>query len=66
VVSSAGLNGTVYAEFDHSFPSGIVVPILSSADSGTFGDVTLTQGAMNSFGIIPVGKLDLIVDIYVR
>ncbi|KAG5643299.1 hypothetical protein DXG03_001226 [Asterophora parasitica] len=67
VVSSAGLNGTVYATFDQKFTKPVVVPILGSKNSGTFGNVKLTKGVEASLDIIPYGVLDLIkTDIYVR
>ncbi|KAF8079241.1 hypothetical protein FPV67DRAFT_106037 [Lyophyllum atratum] len=67
VVSSAGVNGTVYATFDQKFSNGVVVPPFGTKNSGTFGNVLLTQGIDASLGIIPLGVLDLIrTDIYVR
>ncbi|KAG5639644.1 hypothetical protein H0H81_008805 [Sphagnurus paluster] len=67
VVSTAGINGTVYAKFDQTFAKPLVVPILGTANSGTFGNVLLTQGIDASLGIIPLGVLDLIkTDVYVR
>lgn len=67
VVSSAGINGTVYATFDHKFPGGFVVPPLKTNNSGTVDNVLLTQGAMASLDIIPLGVLDLIkTDVYLR
>lgn len=68
----ATLIGTVFATFDQSFPlssanGSFIVPIFGSANSGTFGNVTLTQGALASLAIIPAGELDLInVDVYLR
>ncbi|KAG6856764.1 hypothetical protein H0H87_000942 [Tephrocybe sp. NHM501043] len=59
VVSSAGLNGTVYATFDHTFSTPFVIPILGTKNSGTFGNVQLTQGIDASLAIIPEAKLDL-------
>ncbi|KAG6878030.1 hypothetical protein C0993_000570 [Termitomyces sp. T159_Od127] len=66
VVSSAGLNGTVYAAFDHTFSTPFVIRPLGTANSGIFGNVTLVQGAMASLGIIPVGALDLKTDVFIR
>ncbi|KAF8167267.1 hypothetical protein B0H34DRAFT_681198 [Crassisporium funariophilum] len=67
VVSSAGLNGTVYATFDQTFEKPVVVGIGKTVNSGTFGNVLLVQGALNSLDIIPLGVLDLInTDVYVR
>jgi len=67
VVSSAGINSTVYATFDQTFSTPVVVPALGKANSGTFGNVLLTQGALDSLNIIPLGYLDLLnVDVYLR
>ncbi|GLB43655.1 hypothetical protein LshimejAT787_1401670 [Lyophyllum shimeji] len=66
VVSSAGLNGTVYATFDHTFAGGVVLPPFGTKNSGTFGNVTLTQGIDASLGIIPFQVLDLTTDVYIR
>ncbi|KAG6878943.1 hypothetical protein C0992_006380, partial [Termitomyces sp. T32_za158] len=67
VVSSAGLNGTVFAEFDHAFSTPFVIKPLGTANSGIFGNVSLPQGVMASLGIIPVGALDLLnTDVFVR
>ncbi|KAF5385073.1 hypothetical protein D9615_000990 [Tricholomella constricta] len=67
VVSSAGLNGTVYATFDQTFTTPVVVPILGTKNSGTFGNVKLVQGIEASLDIIPFGVLDLIkTDVYLR
>ncbi|KAJ7135314.1 hypothetical protein C8R46DRAFT_1139232 [Mycena filopes] len=67
VVSTAGINDTEYASFDHTFAKGLVVPPLGKAISPIVPNVTLTQGAIASLDIIPLGYLDLLnVDIYVR
>ncbi|KAJ7157230.1 hypothetical protein C8R46DRAFT_1225836 [Mycena filopes] len=42
VVSTAGINDTEYASFDHTFAKGLVVPPLGKA---IVPNVTLTQGA---------------------
>ncbi|KAI0033833.1 hypothetical protein K488DRAFT_69593 [Vararia minispora EC-137] len=55
----AGVNGTVFANFTQSFQH-FVVPPLGTANSGTFGNVLLTQGAVASLDIIPLGELDII------
>ncbi|KAF9479403.1 hypothetical protein BDN70DRAFT_691519 [Pholiota conissans] len=58
--TDAGLNGTTFLTFQHSFPSpGLIVPALGSANSGNIDGVTLPQGALATFGIIPSQKLDL-------
>ena len=67
MVSAAGLNGTTYATFDHTFDKPLVVKPLGTANSGSVPKVLLTQGALASLDIIPVGKLDLIsTDVYLR
>ncbi|KAJ7117072.1 hypothetical protein C8R44DRAFT_791933 [Mycena epipterygia] len=67
VSTQAGLNGTVYATFQHTFPKPVVVRPLKQANSGDITDVLLTQGAISSLSIIPLGILDLInVDVNVR
>ncbi|KAJ7117062.1 hypothetical protein C8R44DRAFT_841541 [Mycena epipterygia] len=67
VSTQAGLNGTVYATFQHTFPKPVVVRPLKQANSGDITDVLLTQGAIISLSIIPLGILDLInVDVNVR
>ncbi|KAJ7174867.1 hypothetical protein C8R46DRAFT_1081935 [Mycena filopes] len=67
VTSSAGLNGTTYASFDHAFPHPVVVPPLGTANSGNITNVPLTQGVDASLAIIPFQELDLQeVDINVR
>ncbi|KAK0466061.1 uncharacterized protein EV420DRAFT_1636666 [Desarmillaria tabescens] len=60
VSSSAGINSTEYASFDHTFLEPLVVPILGTADSGVIENVLLTQGALASLDIIPLGFLDLL------
>ncbi|KAH9486119.1 hypothetical protein JR316_0000183 [Psilocybe cubensis] len=67
VVSKAGINGTVYASFDHTFTTPVVVKALNSANSGKVPDVLLDQGVEKSLDIIPLLKLDLIsTDVYLR
>ncbi|KAF8899364.1 hypothetical protein BD779DRAFT_1667044 [Infundibulicybe gibba] len=67
VMSSAGLNGTVFATFDQTFSKPVVVPPLGTKNSGTFGNVLLPQGATASLDIIPFGELDLIsTDVFLR
>ncbi|EKM84298.1 hypothetical protein AGABI1DRAFT_110844 [Agaricus bisporus var. burnettii JB137-S8] len=61
ISSSAGLNGTVYARFNHTFPApGLVVPLLGTKNSGRIDNVLLPLGAVASLEIIPVGFLDLL------
>ncbi|KAJ6596223.1 hypothetical protein DFH09DRAFT_1134432 [Mycena vulgaris] len=67
VSTNAGLNGTVFASFDHRFTRPVVVPPLRQANSGNITNVLLTQGATASLAIIPFGVLDLLsVDVGVR
>ncbi|KDR85833.1 hypothetical protein GALMADRAFT_234933 [Galerina marginata CBS 339.88] len=67
VVSSAGINETVYATFDHTFDTPVVVPPFKTVNSGSIPDVLLVKGALNSLDIIPLEKLDLIsTDVYLR
>lgn len=56
--SDASVNGEIFAHFDQPFDS-FVVPAHGSANSGTFGNVLLTKGALASLGIIPLGELDI-------
>jgi len=56
----AGLNGTIFATFSHTFAKpGLVVPPLGIKNSGTIDNVMLPQGADASLAIIPFGILDL-------
>ncbi|KAJ6452634.1 hypothetical protein C8R45DRAFT_639619 [Mycena sanguinolenta] len=59
VSTTAGLNGTVFATFQHAFSKPVVVPPLGKANSGNITNVLLTQGVEASLGIIPLGVLDL-------
>jgi len=60
ITSTAGLNGTVFATFNHTFATPLVVPILGSANSGTINNVFLPQGAEATLNIVPFGVLDLL------
>ncbi|KAJ3576088.1 hypothetical protein NP233_g668 [Leucocoprinus birnbaumii] len=60
ISSSAGVNSTQYAAFDYTFDSGLVVPPLGTKNSGVIDNVLLTQGALASLDIIPLGYLDLL------
>ncbi|KAL0567712.1 hypothetical protein V5O48_014284 [Marasmius crinis-equi] len=65
--SKAGLNGTTYAEFTHTFSPPLIIPILGTVDSPRIDNVNLVQGATASLDIIPFGILDLQdTDILVR
>ncbi|KAF8875084.1 hypothetical protein CPB84DRAFT_554758 [Gymnopilus junonius] len=58
--TNAGLNGTTFFTFSHSFPSpGLIVPALGTANSGSIDNVPLPQGALATLGIIPAQELDL-------
>ena len=57
--NDAGVNGTVFMHFDQSFEK-FIVPPFGTANSGTFGNVTLTQGATDTLAIIPLGELDIL------
>ncbi|PPR05339.1 hypothetical protein CVT26_011602 [Gymnopilus dilepis] len=60
VSAVAGLNGTIFASFSHTFAKpGLVVPPLGTKNSGTIDNVLLPLGAVNSLDIIPFGVLDL-------
>ncbi|KDR85834.1 hypothetical protein GALMADRAFT_132478 [Galerina marginata CBS 339.88] len=60
VSAVAGLNGTVFATFSHTFAKpGLVVPPLGTKNSGTINNVFLPQGAVASLAIIPFQILDL-------
>ncbi|KAF8167269.1 hypothetical protein B0H34DRAFT_8958 [Crassisporium funariophilum] len=67
VTASAGLNGTTFATFTHTFAKpGLVVSPLGTRNSGAVNNVLLTQGAENSLAIIPFGILDLTSNANVR
>ena len=54
----SGVGGETYAHFDQPFTS-FTVPAKGSANSGKFGNVVLTKGAILSLAIIPLGHLDV-------
>ena len=58
VQSDAGVNGEVFARFSQGF-SSFIVPPGQTVSSGTFDNVLLTQGALASLPIIPLGRLDV-------
>ncbi|KAF7302422.1 hypothetical protein HMN09_00876000 [Mycena chlorophos] len=66
VNSTSGINGTDYASFDYTFPKPVVIPPLGTANSGTVPNVLLPQGAVNTLSIIPLGYLDINVDVWIR
>lgn len=58
-VQADGLvNGEIYAHFDQAF-SSFIIPPGQTVNSGTFSNVVLTQGALASLGIIPLGYMDV-------
>lgn len=56
--SDAGVLGLTYARFGQAFES-FTVPPGQTVNSGRFPDVLLTQGAIASLDIIPLGYLDI-------
>ncbi|PBK93685.1 hypothetical protein ARMGADRAFT_1012498, partial [Armillaria gallica] len=67
VVVSAGIGGTEYISFDHTFEDGVVVPALGTANPGVIENVALTQGGLATLNIVPDGFLDLLdLDLYLR
>ena len=60
ISSSAGLNNTPLANFDHTFPSpGLVVGPLATKNSGSISNVLVIPGVQDALGIVPFGVLDL-------
>ncbi|KAK0220411.1 hypothetical protein IW262DRAFT_1384373 [Armillaria fumosa] len=60
VAMSAGVNGTEYLSFDHTFEDPVVIPILGTVDSGDIADVQLTQGGPGTLTILSSKSLDLL------
>lgn len=58
VQSDSGVNGQIFAHFEQPFDN-FVVPPGQTVNSGTFGNVLLTQGAIAALDIIPLGILDI-------
>lgn len=58
VQADGTVNGETYAEISHSF-SNFVIPGGVTVNSGVFDNVPLTQGALGSLAIIPLGYLDI-------
>ncbi|KAH9038716.1 hypothetical protein EDB85DRAFT_2072661 [Lactarius pseudohatsudake] len=56
--TDAGVDGETFARFDQPF-TGFSVPARGTANSGKFGNVLLTKGAIRSLPIIPLGRLDV-------
>ncbi|THV03542.1 hypothetical protein K435DRAFT_962414 [Dendrothele bispora CBS 962.96] len=57
VQSDAGVNGEIFAHFEHQFDSFVVGPG-QTVNSGDIPNVLLTQGAIASLDIIPLAMLD--------
>jgi hypothetical protein len=58
VQADGGVNGETYAAISHSF-SNYVIPAGATVNSGVFDNVPLTQGALGSLAILPLGYLDI-------
>ena len=56
--ADAGVGGEIYAHFDQYFVR-FAIPAKGTANSGKFGNVVLTKGALLSLPIIPSGHLDV-------
>jgi len=56
--ADSGVGGETYAHFGQSF-TGFTVPAKGRANSGRFGNVILTKGALLSLPIIPLSHLDV-------
>jgi hypothetical protein len=65
VQNDAGVNGQIYSHFEQPFDSFTVGPG-QTGSSGKFGNVLLTQGALASLDIIPLGYLDTFTATTVR
>jgi hypothetical protein len=60
ISSTAGLNGTELASFQHTFPEpGLIVGPLATKNSGAINNVLVVGGVVNSLDIVPFGVLDL-------
>uniref|UniRef100_D8QD03 Expressed protein n=1 Tax=Schizophyllum commune (strain H4-8 / FGSC 9210) TaxID=578458 RepID=D8QD03_SCHCM len=56
--ADAYVKGDQYAKFTEPYDSFVVSPG-QTGNSGRFGHVLLTKGALGSLGIIPLGYLDI-------
>ncbi|KAL1664130.1 hypothetical protein GGF50DRAFT_55502 [Schizophyllum commune] len=56
--ADAYVEGDQYAKFTEPYDSFVVSPG-QTGNSGRFGHVLLTKGALGSLGIIPLGYLDI-------
>lgn len=61
----SGVNNETYAHFDQAFDS-FIIPAHGTANSGRVENVLLTQGALASLGIIPLGELDVFSAVTVK
>jgi hypothetical protein len=61
--ADSGVGGETYAQFGQSF--AFTVPAKGTANSGRFGNVVLTKGALLSLPIIPLGHLDVFATVTV-
>lgn len=59
IVTSAGVNNTVYASLDHNFTQPLVIPFFGHENTGIIQNVLLTQGALASLEIVPLKYLDV-------
>ncbi|PBK93470.1 hypothetical protein ARMGADRAFT_1012359 [Armillaria gallica] len=59
IVTSAGVNNTVYASLDHNFTQPLVIPFFGHENTGIIQNVALTQGALASLEIVPLKYLDV-------
>lgn len=50
------MNGTTFATFDATFSDFTIPPFGQTANSTVIPNVNLTQGALASLDIIPLGK----------
>ncbi|KAF9472571.1 hypothetical protein BDN70DRAFT_453704 [Pholiota conissans] len=59
MAANAGLNGSTFFTFSHTFASpGIVVAALGTTNSGSIDNVALPQGALATLGIVLEQELD--------
>jgi len=59
VQAEGSVDGTEYAFFGQRFEGRLVVPSGQTVNSGDFGNVLLTQGALASLDTVPLGVLDV-------
>ncbi|KAF8971798.1 hypothetical protein BDZ97DRAFT_1145968 [Flammula alnicola] len=67
IQAEAGVNGETFITFNQTFPEpGLVLPPLSTVNSGTVDNVLLVNGTVETLGIIPLGFLDLLINASIR